>query len=282
MVNLEDLLDQLKAPPAPAPAPEEPPMQSRQRQESKSEPRQAPQKQEAPQGQPQAGGAQQARRPREVAKRVFAIEFNTSALAFKDEPDEQLAPTYLLTPTGARCNRVLVVGVLTDKEEPDDNYWRATLDDPTGSFTLYAGQYNPEAANFLAEVDLSTPKYVMVVGRASLYQTDSTVYTSIRPEHIVLATEADRDRWNIETAEHYVERLLALKDGSNADAIKALDYYKPPEKTKDEWLKMLALPPVVIVKAAQEKTTARAAPKPAGEAKPPSQAQAAAIRKRGK
>ncbi|MCK4929252.1 MAG: DNA-binding protein, partial [Methanosarcinales archaeon] len=81
---------------------------------------------------------------REVAHRVFAQEFRDSDLSFKDSND-QYSPQYLLTPTGAKVNRMFIVGTLTEKEDigTDAEYWRARVVDPTGAFIIYAGQYQP-------------------------------------------------------------------------------------------------------------------------------------------
>ena len=79
---------------------------------------------------------------REVARRVFAQELRDSNLATKDESD-QYAPQYVLTPTVAKVNRIFLVGTLIEKEDigTDSEYWRGRVTDPTGSFTIYAGQY---------------------------------------------------------------------------------------------------------------------------------------------
>src|SRR5450756_2676376 len=79
---------------------------------------------------------------REVARRLYAKELQGSTLFYK-EHDDAYAPQYLLTPTGAKCNRVFVVGTLTEKENVgvDADYWRARIADPTGVFPIYAGQY---------------------------------------------------------------------------------------------------------------------------------------------
>ena len=52
---------------------------------------------------------------REVARRVFANEFNVATHAFKESEDER-APNYILLPTGIRANRVFIVGTLTQLE----------------------------------------------------------------------------------------------------------------------------------------------------------------------
>jgi len=55
---------------------------------------------------------------REVAKRIFAEELKSSNYSFRDGEDQhQYAPSYLLTPTGGKCNRVFTVGTLTEKDD---------------------------------------------------------------------------------------------------------------------------------------------------------------------
>lgn len=148
---------------------------------------------------------------REVAWRIFAFEFNRSNLYYS-EGDER-APNYIITPTGVRCNRLFVVGVVTEVENigAENNLWRARIADPTGVFTVYAGQYQPEAAIFLSE--LNVPAYVLVVGKARKYEPgDGSVYTSIRPEEINHADEKLRDRWVLDTAERTLERIRIMED----------------------------------------------------------------------
>ena len=53
-------------------------------------------------------------RGREVAWRMFAGELNDSSLVRTG--DEERSPTHVITPLGAKINRVYVVGVITDLE----------------------------------------------------------------------------------------------------------------------------------------------------------------------
>jgi RPA family protein len=148
---------------------------------------------------------------REIAWRIFAHEFNTSNL-YISEGDER-APNYIITPTGVKCNRLFIIGVITEVENigKDNNLWRARIADPTGVFTLYAGQYQPEAAIFLSELEV--PAYVALVGKARKYEPeDGNVYLSVRPEEINAADEKQRDMWVIETAERTLERLKIMED----------------------------------------------------------------------
>jgi len=162
---------------------------------------------------------------REVAKRVFAKEFNASDLTFK-ESDDQLAPAYLLTPTGAKCNRVFIVGTLTEKENigDDSEYWRARVTDPTGAFILYAGQYSPEASQALS--DLEAPAFVAVIGKPRVYKTpDGETIVSVRPEAVLPVDPETRDQWVLDAINATADRLLALKDCSDTNAAKAMEHY---------------------------------------------------------
>ena len=162
---------------------------------------------------------------REVARRVFAAEFNDASHTFKESEDER-APVYLLLPTGERANRVFLVGTLTEKEDvgEDSEYWRGRIVDPTGTFFVYAGQYQPEAASTLR--DLEPPAYVAVVGKPRTYETDDgSVNVSVRPESITVVDAATRDRWVVETAERTVERVAAFDDEGNEYARMAEDRY---------------------------------------------------------
>jgi RPA family protein len=162
---------------------------------------------------------------REVAQRVFAREFNDASYTFK-ESDEERAPVYLLLPTGERANRVFVVGTLTETEDvgEDSEYWRGRVVDPTGTFFVYAGQYQPEAAGVLR--DLTPPAYVAVAGKPRTYETDEgDVNVSVRPESITVVEEATRDRWVVETAERTLDRIERFESETNEYARMAEEQY---------------------------------------------------------
>ncbi|MDZ7687594.1 MAG: hypothetical protein U5J64_02525 [Halobacteriales archaeon] len=149
---------------------------------------------------------------REVAWRVFAREYDDADFAFKEGEDER-APNYVATPTGAKINRLFVVGVLTEVERVGDgDLLRARVSDPTGAFVVYAGQYQPDAVSFLA--DAETPEFVAVVGKARTYEPDDSddVYTSVRPEEMNVVDAETRDRWNVETAREALKRVEAVRE----------------------------------------------------------------------
>src|SRR6056297_811606 len=162
---------------------------------------------------------------REVARRVFAAEFNDASYTFKESDDER-APVYLLLPTGERANRVFLVGTLTEKEDvgDDSEYWRGRVVDPTGTFFVYAGQYQPDAASMLRE--LEPPAYVAITGKPRTYETDDgNINVSVRPESITVVDAATRDRWVVETATQTLDRIEAFDDDTNEYARMADEQY---------------------------------------------------------
>ena len=165
---------------------------------------------------------------REVAQRVFAREFNDGSETFK-ESDEERAPVYLLLPTGERANRIFFVGTLTETEDvgSDSEYWQGRVVDPTGTFYVYAGQYQPEAASALREID--PPEYVAVAGKPRTFETDDgETNVAVRPESITVVDDAARDRWVVEAAERTIERIQSFDDDTNEYARMAAERYDLP------------------------------------------------------
>jgi uncharacterized protein len=167
---------------------------------------------------------------REVAHRLFAAEFEDSELEYADSEEER-APKYVVTPTGARVNRLFVVGVLTEVESVTDEVLRARVVDPTGAFVVYAGQYQPEAMAFFDRA--SPPMFVAITGKANTFSPDDSdrVYTSVRPESVTEVDAETRDRWTVTAAEHTIGRVSAFAGAfetleaaeSPADARRALE-----------------------------------------------------------
>jgi len=132
-----------------------------------------------PQDMPRREGAFE----REPARRVFASELRECRYQFKDGEDEK-SPTFVLLPTGERSNRIFIVGTLTEKTRQGEQnmFYRGRVVDPTGTFFVMAGSYQPEAMQQLAKIE--PPQFVAVIGKASIYQKDpaSAPLVSIRVE----------------------------------------------------------------------------------------------------
>ncbi len=149
---------------------------------------------------------------RELAWRVFSEEYSASTLV--ESFVEEKSPTYVITPLGARMNRLFVVGTLVEvmnygtDEEP---MVKAVVADPSGHFYLNTGQYNQEAGFALLRMEV--PSFVAVVGKVHVYEPEPGVLRKyVRPELVRNVDESARNRWIVETAEFTRERIEALKE----------------------------------------------------------------------
>jgi len=160
---------------------------------------------------------------REVARRLFAAEYDDADYSYS-ESDEERAPNYVITPTGARVNRLFVAGVLTTVERVNDDMLRGRVADPTGAFILYAGQYQPDERAFLDRAD--PPAFVAVTGKANTFEPEDgdRVYTSIRPESLSTVDTATRGRWILQAATQTLGRArdaaTALSTGLSGDELR--------------------------------------------------------------
>jgi RPA family protein len=154
---------------------------------------------------------------RELAWRVFAKEFNDSSYLHTDNGDR--TPSYLITPLGAKINRVFIVGVITEVEnigsEGKPN-WRARVADRTGTFFIYAGQYDPEVAQQL--ITIEPPAFVAIVGKPRVFRPENgTTLVSIRPERVMEVDKNACENWILETCRHMKARLDAVKQALELD-----------------------------------------------------------------
>ncbi|VTT87509.1 Glycerol dehydrogenase [Halorubrum sp. DM2] len=153
---------------------------------------------------------------REVAYRVFAAEFDDASLSYS-ESDEERAPNYVVTPTGARVNRLFTAGVLTEVERVNDETRRGRVVDPSGAFVTYAGQYQPEAQTFLERAE--PPAFVALTGKARTFEPEDSdrVFTSVRPESLNEVDADTRDRWVVSAARATLDRLAVFAKALDSD-----------------------------------------------------------------
>ncbi|WP_049980628.1 RPA family protein [Halolamina rubra] len=161
---------------------------------------------------------------REIARRLFAAEFDDASLSYS-ESDEERAPNYVVTPTGARVNRLFAVGVLTEVEQVNEDSLRGRVVDPTGAFVTYAGQYQPDEHAFLNRTE--PPTFVALSGKARTFEPEDSdrVFTSVRPESINEVDADTRDRWVVSAAERTLHRIAvfaaALESEMRGDDLRA-------------------------------------------------------------
>jgi RPA family protein len=155
---------------------------------------------------------------REVAKRVFAKEFEACRELEKStrsasEAADSKSPNLLISPLGLILNRVFIVGVLTELDSigTQNEMWKARIVDPTGAFTVYAGQFQPDASIFFSTVQV--PAFIALTGKARIYEPEpGSIFISVRAEEANVVDEEIRNRWVVDTAEQTVDRLEAFSD----------------------------------------------------------------------
>ena len=187
---------------------------------------------------------------------MFAGELNISSLEKKGE--EEKSPTYLITPLGTRMNRVLVAGVLLDKQNvgsDEEPLWKARVEDVSGSYFINVGRYQPEAAAAMAS--LEAPSFVAVIGKIRTFRPDETrTLVSLRPERIFSIDAETRKRIVLETAQcmwrrlNNVKTVLSMPDASVSDLaergmqkeeaegiLEAIEFYGTPDSAR--YLKLM-------------------------------------------
>lgn len=151
---------------------------------------------------------------REGAWRIFANEYNDSNVVIRGTGEKR--PSYVITPLGAKINRLFVVGVLTDVESlsGENEILRAHISDPTGIYTLYSGQFQPDVTATLLNIEI--PSFLAFVGKVRIFEPEEgSLYLSVRPESVYEVDASARDRWILETCKSTWERINAVRDAMN-------------------------------------------------------------------
>ena len=149
---------------------------------------------------------------REPAWRVFAQEYKDAR--FHEASDEEHSPLYVITPLGAKINRLFIAGTLieaTNYGTDDEPSVRAVVADQTGHFYLTTGQYNPEVGFALLRAEI--PSFVAIIGKAHVYEPEDGVMRKyVRPEAVLQVDKQVRDRWLVETSKATWERIGAVRE----------------------------------------------------------------------
>lgn len=152
---------------------------------------------------------------RNPAVRLLSAELDKCDYHFQ-ETDEERAPNFLLLPSGRKANRVMMGGTLMEVEDTSDDstpYWKARVNDGTGEFLAFAGQYQPEAASVLQTIandDSMPPAFVLMVGKTREYRPEDEegeVIVNLQPNTISVVDEEQRDMWLKDTVESTISRL---------------------------------------------------------------------------
>jgi RPA family protein len=177
---------------------------------------------------------------RESAKRVFAAELRETSHHFKEGTDDK-SPTFVLLPTGERCNRVFLTGLLAEKKksEGDTVFYQIKVKDPSGLFFVSAGSYQPEAMHQISSIEAPTVEgaqvYVAVIGKPNIFHApDGRVLVSVRAESVAAVDKNVYDCWILDAATRTLERVEA--SGDSPDQMKAKEIYT---QTPEVWRRMI-------------------------------------------
>jgi len=149
---------------------------------------------------------------REPAWRVTTRELESSLEEEKGEGERPA--TYLLSPFGARMNRVLLAGSLSPAEsigrDESQAFWRARLSDPTGAVAVTAGSFQPRA---MAQLRAGTaPRPAIVVGKVHLFRgRDGVAYVSVRAESVRSVAEGEERAALADIVRQTLDRLDLLE-----------------------------------------------------------------------
>jgi len=145
---------------------------------------------------------------REPAWRVTARELEGSLEEERGTGEREAG--YLLSPFGARMNRVLLAGSLSPAEsigrDEASAFWRARLSDPTGAVAVTAGSFQPKAMAQLRAAREARP--ALVVGKVHLFRgRDGVAYVSVRAEGVRSISEADERALLADIVRQTIDRL---------------------------------------------------------------------------
>jgi len=170
---------------------------------------------------------------RNEAVRTFASEYTEATTTFS-ESNADKAAQYSLLPTGVGANRVMMMGTLLEVSRTKSDRLCGTIHDGTGSFKVYAGQFNQQACSKLKELEpdgnrtkLEAGEYehVMVIGKTNSYESSGTWYVTVEPEVFIVSDKETRERWEAETAEKTLERIESFENDDAPRGKTARDHY---------------------------------------------------------
>lgn len=145
---------------------------------------------------------------RELAWRVTTRELESSLEEERGEGER--SASYLISPFGARMNRVVLAGTLSAAEsigrEAPTSFWRSRLSDPTGAVAVTAGSFQPRAMAQLRSSD--SPRSAVVVGKTHLFRgRDGVGVVSVRAEGVRTVGEVDERTLLADVVRQTLDRL---------------------------------------------------------------------------
>jgi RPA family protein len=160
-----------------------------------------------------------------TAVRATLAELSRVTETYQDPEGGDKAPKFAVLPSGELANRIFVIGVVTDISVRGNSNERvvATVATPETTMTVTAhATYQQDAAAVLR--DLSSPEFVAIHGKVSVYEADGETQQSITAHTASTVSETERARWNIETANATLDRLTTFDEDSQGGEL-ALEAY---------------------------------------------------------
>lgn len=149
---------------------------------------------------------------RELAWRVLAQELQVSLETEKGSGER--APSYLISPLGARMNRAAMVGTLSPPEASrslaSGVFRRARLSDPTGVVSVTAGSFQAQGLRDLESI--TVPTRVLLIGKTALYRgAAGPPSPSVRAEGIVPIPDGEYRSLLAEAATQTLQRMQLVE-----------------------------------------------------------------------
>ncbi|MBD6955725.1 MAG: hypothetical protein ACPLVI_03725 [Thermoplasmata archaeon] len=156
---------------------------------------------------------------REPAWRIFAFEFNDSM--FLPKTGQEREANYIITRMGAKINRVLVSGILENKNIMNENtFITGIVNDRTGTFHISADKnYSPQKAwAFLFGAE--PPVRVILAGKVRSYGESKNL--DLRVESIAECNSFVEEYWRVRAALSLMERIRIMQMASTEGKEKLL------------------------------------------------------------
>ena len=141
---------------------------------------------------PENGARRETQFEREPSRRVFAAELRE--IASSSGTGQMKRARLMSSCRQGNMQQDFLVGTLTEKKRQGEQnmFYRARIVDPTGTFFVMAGSYQPEAMQQMARIE--PPAFVAVVGKPTLYTKHRMVISSVsvRAESVTIVEPGNK------------------------------------------------------------------------------------------
>ena len=160
-------------------------------------------------------------RKREFTNWVFARELRDSKV-LEERPGDERAKPYVVTPLGTRIRRVLLSGMVTQKNS-EETMTKVTVSDGTGNFYLSAfnNEFGMRAKAMMDSLEINDP--VVVMGRVNSFQNEEKIYFNINPEMTVRTDQLSLEYWRMKALHIARRKIYAIRAAAKLENPSAKD-----------------------------------------------------------